>query len=71
MKRKNTSVKKEFVNALASFVSYDAFIADIISILATLRNDKRDPDRYEPVSYTHLGTTKMFLFHFTKAKFLL
>lgn len=47
MKRKNTSVKKEFVNALASFVSYDAFIADIISILATLRNDKRDPDRYE------------------------
>ena len=50
MKRKNTSVKKEFVNALASFVSYDAFIADIISILATLRNDKRDPDRYEQLA---------------------
>lgn len=46
MKRKNTSVKKEFVNALASFVSYDAFIADII----TLRNDKRDPDRYEQLA---------------------
>ena len=38
MKRKNTSVKKEFVNALASFVSYEAFVDDIISILATLRN---------------------------------
>ena len=50
MKRKNTSVKKEFVNALASFVSYDAFIDDIISILATLRNDKRDPDRYEQLA---------------------
>ena len=50
MKRKNTSVKKEFVNALASFVSYDAFIEDIISILATLRNDKRDPDRYEQLA---------------------
>ena len=49
MKRKNTR-KKEFVNALASFVSYDAFIADIISILATLRNDKRDPDRYEQLA---------------------
>ena len=34
MKRKNTSVKKE----------------DIISILATLRNDKRDPDRYEQLA---------------------
>ena len=50
MKRKNTSVKKEFVNALASYVSYDAFIDDIISILATLRNDKRDPDRYEQLA---------------------
>ncbi len=38
MKRKNTSVKKEFVNALASFVSYDAFVDDIISILSSLRN---------------------------------
>ena len=50
MKLKNTSVKKEFVIALASFVSYDAFIADIISILSTLRYDKRDPDRYEQLA---------------------
>ena len=35
---------------LQCFVSYDAFIADIISILATLRNDKRDPDRYEQLA---------------------
>ena len=26
------------------------FIDDIISILATLRNDKRDPDRYEQLA---------------------
>mgnify|MGYP000399953331 CR=1 FL=1 len=47
---KKYKCKKEFVNALASFVSYDAFIDDIISILATLRNDKRDPDRYEQLA---------------------
>ena len=50
MKRKNTSVKKEFVNALASFVSYEAFVDDIISILSSLRTDKRDPDRYEQLA---------------------
>lgn len=50
MERKNTSVKREFVNALAGFVSYDAFVEDIVSILMTLRNDKRDANRYEKLA---------------------
>ncbi|MBQ7499634.1 MAG: response regulator, partial [Clostridia bacterium] len=45
MQRKNTSVKHEFVNALASFTSYDAFFDDIVSILMTLRRDVVVSDR--------------------------
>lgn len=47
---KKYKCKKEFVNALASFVSYEAFVDDIISILSSLRTDKRDPDRYEQLA---------------------
>ena len=50
MERKNTSVKKEFVNALASFVSYDDFVEDIVSILMSLRSDKNDADKYEQLA---------------------
>lgn len=46
MERKNTSVKREFANALAGFVSYDAFLEDIVSILMTFRSDTKNPDRY-------------------------
>ena len=45
MQRKNTSVKHEFVNSLASFTSYDAFLDDIVSILMTLRRDVVVSDR--------------------------
>ena len=46
MDRKNTSVKKEFVNALAGFVSFDSFTEDIVSILMTLKSDTKNPDKY-------------------------
>jgi YesN/AraC family two-component response regulator len=46
IERKNTSVKREFVNALAGFVSYDSFIEDIVSILMTFRSDSKNTDRY-------------------------
>ncbi len=46
IQRKNTSVKHEFVNALASFTSYAGFLDDIVSILMTLRRDTKNPDRY-------------------------
>ena len=46
MERKNTSVKREFANALAGFVSYEALIEDIVSILMTFRSDTKNPDRY-------------------------
>lgn len=42
--------KKRICQCTCKLCSYDAFIADIISILATLRNDKRDPDRYEQLA---------------------
>lgn len=45
MQRKNTSVKHEFVNALASFTTYDAFLDDVVSILMTLRRDVPASDR--------------------------
>ena len=45
MQRKNTSVKHEFVNALAAFTSYDAFLDDVVSILLTLRRDVPASDR--------------------------
>ncbi|MGN0149571.1 MAG: response regulator [Clostridia bacterium] len=44
--RKNTSVKHEFINALAGFVSYSSFIDDITSILMTLKCDTKNTDRY-------------------------
>ena len=46
MERKNTSVKREFANALAGFVSYDAFVDDVVSIFMTFRSDTKNPDRY-------------------------
>ena len=46
MERKNTSVKREFSNALAGFVSYDALLEDVVSILMTFRSDTKNPDRY-------------------------
>ena len=50
MQRKNTSVKREFVNALAAFTSFDAFLDDVVSILMTLRRDVNDPDRYSQLA---------------------
>ncbi len=46
MQRKNTSVKHEFVNAIAGFVSYEDFTDDIVSILMTLKSDTNQTDRY-------------------------
>lgn len=47
MTRKNTSVKKEFVTAVAGFVSYDDFTEDIVSILSTLSaTENSASDRY-------------------------
>lgn len=46
IQRKNTSVKREFVNALAGFTSYDSLIDDIVSILMTLKRDHGSTDRY-------------------------
>ena len=46
LQRKNTSVKREFVNALAGFTSYENLIDDIVSILMTLKSDIKSPDRY-------------------------
>ena len=45
IQRKNTSVKHEFVNALAAFTTYDAFLDDVVSILMTLRRDIQASDR--------------------------
>lgn len=50
MQRKNTSVKHEFVNALAAFTSYPAFLDDIVSILMTLRRDVAPSDRNEQLA---------------------
>lgn len=50
MERKNTSVKREFANALAGFVSYGSFIEDIVSILMTFRSDAKNPDRYQKLA---------------------
>lgn len=46
IQRKNTSVKHEFINALAGFVSFESFIDDVTSILMTLKRDTRNKDRY-------------------------
>jgi YesN/AraC family two-component response regulator len=46
IQRKNTSVKHEFVNAIAGFVSYEDFTEDIVSILMTLKSDTNQTDRY-------------------------
>ncbi|MGN0162358.1 MAG: response regulator [Candidatus Ornithomonoglobus sp.] len=44
--RKNTSVKHEFINALAGFVSFGSLIDDITSILMSLKRDTKNKDRY-------------------------
>lgn len=46
IQRKNTSVKREFVNALAGFTSYENLLDDIVSILMTLKSDVKSQDRY-------------------------
>ena len=46
VQRKNTSVKQEFINAIAGFVKWEAFIDDIVSILMTLKSDAKNVDRY-------------------------
>ena len=50
IQRKITSVKHEFVNALAAYVSFDAFLYDIVSILMTLRCDVKNSDKYEKLA---------------------
>lgn len=50
VKRRNISVKNEFVNALAGFLSYDELAEDITSILLTLRDDRKNEDRYEKLA---------------------
>lgn len=50
VQRHNTSVKREFVNALAGFVTYDGLLDDVVSILMTLRSDRKNGDRYEKLS---------------------
>lgn len=46
LKRKNSTVKRELVNAVAEFTSYDALIEDTASILMTLRGDEADSGRH-------------------------
>lgn len=48
--RRNTSVKHEFINALAGFVSYNELLDDVLEIMMTLRIDKPNTDRYEKLS---------------------
>ena len=44
--RKNTSVKHEFINALAGFVSFEGLVDDITSIFMSFKHDKNNKDRY-------------------------
>ena len=44
--RKNTSVKREFANALAGYVTAEGLVEDITSIFMTFRSDTKNPDRY-------------------------
>lgn len=44
--RKNTSVKHEFINALAGFVSFSGLVDDITSILMSLKCDEKNKDSY-------------------------
>lgn len=46
MDRKNMSVKRELVTAIAGFVSYDMLIDDITAIFMTLRSDYKEEDRH-------------------------
>lgn len=50
IQRRNVSVKHEFINALAGFVSYERLTDDVASILMTLRSDKKNEDRYEKLA---------------------
>ena len=50
VQRRNISVKHEFVNSLAGFLSYDELTDDITSILLTLRDDRKNEDRYEKLA---------------------
>lgn len=50
VQRRNLSVKHEFVNALAGFLSYDELTDDVTSILMTLRSDRKNEDRYEKLA---------------------
>ncbi len=50
VQRRNLSVKHEFVNALAGFLSYDELTEDVTSILLTLRDDRKNEDRYEKLA---------------------
>ena len=46
MHRRNTSVKKEIIDAVAGFVSREAFLEDTTSIFMTLKKDNSSSDRY-------------------------
>ena len=48
--RRNTSVKHEFINALAGFVSYNELLDEVLEIMMTLYVDKPNADRYEKLS---------------------